>query len=394
MGPTRPSTLSARRHRNRRMLAPLVASITAWPVVLPGLRHQTTRRTCAEMMNAEGEALTPSEAVTTDLQKIREEEAKRVWLARLPQRWKAAPSAEVVDGDSVQDLQVRNSRLKAQLEQLKTTSASHQSIAEAPAARGSREELKAALESRNSITEEPGRRGRFSRSWLTLQRGLEQDAGWLQLIGDRSLDALDDALFRNSYVKSHGAARSTRDTSKRQQVVVLGSGWGANAVLSQLKNANNVDVTVISPRNYFLFTPMLAGAALGTLEPRSIIEPIRAANPQATYFEAEATQIHFESLDGARWVTCESIFCDDVGCEIRQFEVPYDQLVVAVGASTNTFGVKGVKVRLPHTRIHTCRTLAATPTPDHAERAHACTQPHARPLSSPCVRVYRSTACL
>jgi len=32
-----------------------------------------------------------------------------------------------------------------------------------------------------------------------------------------------------------------------------------------------------------------------------------------------------------------------MGCEIREFEVPYDQLIVSVGASTNTFGVKGVK---------------------------------------------------
>jgi len=42
-------------------------------------------------------------------------------------------------------------------------------------------------------------------------------------------------------------------------------------------------------------------------------------------------------------VTCESVVCEGVSCELREFEVPYDQLVVAVGASTNTFGIKGVK---------------------------------------------------
>ena len=34
-----------------------------------------------------------------------------------------------------------------------------------------------------------------------------------------------------------------------------------------------------------------------------------------------------------------------MACEIQSFELPYDQLIVTVGASTNTFGVKGVKVR-------------------------------------------------
>jgi len=37
------------------------------------------------------------------------------------------------------------------------------------------------------------------------------------------------------------------------------------------------------------------------------------------------------------------VVCEGVSCELRDFEVPYDQLVVTVGASTNTFGVKGVK---------------------------------------------------
>ena len=112
-------------------------------------------------------------------------------------------------------------------------------------------------------------------------------------------------------------------------------------MLSQLKNAPHCEVTVVSPRNYFLFTPMLAGAALGTLEPRSIIEPIRDANPSATYFEAKANAID----PVAKTVTCESVVCEGIQCEIREFDVPYDQLVVTVGASINTFGVKGVKVR-------------------------------------------------
>ena len=45
----------------------------------------------------------------------------------------------------------------------------------------------------------------------------------------------------------------------------------------------------------------------------------------------------------AKTVTCESVVCEGVSCEIQSFTLPYDQLIVTVGASTNTFGVKGVK---------------------------------------------------
>jgi NADH:ubiquinone reductase (non-electrogenic) len=34
-------------------------------------------------------------------------------------------------------------------------------------------------------------------------------------------------------------------------------------------------VKVISPRNYFAFTPLLPSVTCGTVEPRSIVEPIR-----------------------------------------------------------------------------------------------------------------------
>ncbi|CAN0550261.1 unnamed protein product, partial [Ectocarpus sp. 8 AP-2014] len=35
------------------------------------------------------------------------------------------------------------------------------------------------------------------------------------------------------------------------------------------------DVTVISPRNHFLFTPLLPSTTVGTLEFRCIQEPVR-----------------------------------------------------------------------------------------------------------------------
>ena len=63
----------------------------------------------------------------------------------------------------------------------------------------------------------------------------------------------------------------------RPRVVVVGSGWGAISFLKALPRdvADRVDVTIISPRNYFLYTPLLPAVATGTVEERSIVEPVR-----------------------------------------------------------------------------------------------------------------------
>jgi hypothetical protein len=68
--------------------------------------------------------------------------------------------------------------------------------------------------------------------------------------------------------------RSSINSQKRERIVVLGTGWGAAAFLKGI-DTRLYDVTVISPRNYFVFTPMLAGASVGTVDYRSITEPIR-----------------------------------------------------------------------------------------------------------------------
>lgn len=126
--------------------------------------------------------------------------------------------------------------------------------------------------------------------------------------------------------------------SKREHIVVLGTGWGAHAFLKTV-DASKYDITVISPRNYFLFTPMLAASAVGTVEFRSICEPIRNVNPLADYLEASA-----HSIDTTRRVvSCQSVKCTGTACEPADFEVSYDHLLVAVGATSNTFGTKGVR---------------------------------------------------
>jgi len=64
-----------------------------------------------------------------------------------------------------------------------------------------------------------------------------------------------------------------------------------------LKNfdSDEYNVVVISPRNYFLFTPLLPSVTVGTLEPRSIIQPTRYITRhkkrKVAVYEAEAQEV-------------------------------------------------------------------------------------------------------
>jgi NADH:ubiquinone reductase (non-electrogenic) len=118
----------------------------------------------------------------------------------------------------------------------------------------------------------------------------------------------------------------------QQKIVVLGTGFAALSALRSLR-MRQADVTVVSPRNHFLFTPLLPSTTVGTIEFRSIIEPIRKACPAARYVHAACASIDPE----AGTVTCRDAVDGYV------FGLPYDVLVIAVGAVSNTFGVPGVQ---------------------------------------------------
>ncbi|ODV82809.1 hypothetical protein CANARDRAFT_30530 [[Candida] arabinofermentans NRRL YB-2248] len=128
---------------------------------------------------------------------------------------------------------------------------------------------------------------------------------------------------------------SEKETLRHKpQLVVLGSGWGSVSLLESL-DKNDYDVTVISPTNYFLFTPMLPCAAVGTLELKSLMESIRAIVRRVNghYLEAYAEQILFS----------DKLIKVKVKGTDQRFYVPYDKLVVAVGSTSNTHGVKGLQ---------------------------------------------------
>ncbi|KAK2755090.1 NADH:ubiquinone oxidoreductase [Arachnomyces sp. PD_36] len=141
------------------------------------------------------------------------------------------------------------------------------------------------------------------------------------------------------YDLRHPDEQSKSDPNKKT-LVILGSGWGSISLLKKL-DTSNYNVVVISPRNYFLFTPLLPSCTTGTIDHRSIMEPIRNITrhkkTSVKFYEADATKIDHE-----RKVVRISDDSEVKG-DISSTEVPYDMLVVGVGAENATFGIPGVK---------------------------------------------------
>eukprot|EP00904_Undaria_pinnatifida_P012839 jgi/Undpi1/8686/HiC_scaffold_25.g11151.m1 len=238
----------------------------------------------------------------------------------------------------------------------------------------------------------------------------EQDLMWklkvssddLLALADRAIDTAEDIFMHASRAFAPAEAMNLPLTpgdepltaTKKPRIVVLGTGWGGHAI-SKVIDVEKYEVIYVSPRNYFVFTPMLAAASVGTVDVRSITEPIRMANPCVKYVTGEAIDIKIEekkvvvalpspqekrppqAINGASPsfapapsssssppLTRPEVNLDQVQSQEEQgqgqggslslkpidpeqakplMELSYDKLVYAVGTKTGTFGVPGVR---------------------------------------------------
>jgi NADH:ubiquinone reductase (H+-translocating) len=112
------------------------------------------------------------------------------------------------------------------------------------------------------------------------------------------------------------------------RIVVLGGGFGGVTTVRHLERVlrrrTDVEITLVSRENFFVLTPLLFEACSGRLELRHCAQPIRAALRRARFIEATVESVEVERQ-----------LVRAVAPEAGAYELPYDHLVVALGASTN-----------------------------------------------------------
>jgi len=117
-------------------------------------------------------------------------------------------------------------------------------------------------------------------------------------------------------------------------VVIAGGGFGgfyAARTLERILPPQTARITLVNDVNFMLFTPLLPGAAAGTLEPRHVVVPLRE--------ELRRTDLRVGTVVGAA--------PERNALKLRTLEghtedLRYDQLIVALGSVSRTLPIPGL----------------------------------------------------
>ncbi|MBC7920715.1 MAG: FAD-dependent oxidoreductase, partial [Ferruginibacter sp.] len=111
----------------------------------------------------------------------------------------------------------------------------------------------------------------------------------------------------------------------KKNIVVVGAGFGGLEAVKILAKCKNLNITLVDKSNHHLFQPLLYQVATAVLSPADIAIPARSiagSMKNVSVIMAEVTQI---DKGGKR------IYFDSTS-------LPYDYLILAMGARTGYFG--------------------------------------------------------
>src|SRR3954454_18540500 len=117
-------------------------------------------------------------------------------------------------------------------------------------------------------------------------------------------------------------------------VVIAGGGFGglqAARTLERVLDRHSCRITLVNDVNFMLYTPLLPGAAAGTLEPRHVVVPLRE--------QLTRTDLRLGTVLGAD--------PQERCLHVRSFEghvenLRYDQLIVALGSVSRALPIPGL----------------------------------------------------
>jgi NADH dehydrogenase len=118
------------------------------------------------------------------------------------------------------------------------------------------------------------------------------------------------------------------------RIVIAGGGFGgfyAARTLERVLPRHSARITLVNDVNFLLYTPLLPGAAGGTLDPRHVVIPLRE--------ELRGTDFRVGRVDRAN---PERNRLHIVTQEGHEEELDYDQLILALGSVSRTLPVPGL----------------------------------------------------
>jgi NADH dehydrogenase len=125
----------------------------------------------------------------------------------------------------------------------------------------------------------------------------------------------------------------------RTRIVILGGGFGgiyaALRLERELARGAPLEVTLVNRDNFFLFTPLLHEVAASDLDMTDIVSPIRQLLRRVKFVQGEVDTM---DLEGRRVVLAH-------GGDGHPHELPYDHVIIAMGAVTAFHGLPGVEAR-------------------------------------------------
>jgi len=124
---------------------------------------------------------------------------------------------------------------------------------------------------------------------------------------------------------------------KETRVLILGGGFGGlyTALEFERRRDPDIEVTLISQENFFLFTPMLHEVAASDLDLTHIVNPIRKMLRHVRFFEGDVLSIN---LAERRVVVSH-------GFDQHSHSLEYDHIIFALGAITNFYNIPGLPER-------------------------------------------------
>ncbi len=137
-------------------------------------------------------------------------------------------------------------------------------------------------------------------------------------------------------------SNNMRTSETKKRVVIVGGGFaGIHAYLGlhrKFHSSGDVEIILISERDYFLFTPMIHEVAAGGLLSTNVTQALRSLPRCCISRFIEAT---LQAADlPAKKVLIRRVN-DSLNSEIE--EIPYDYLVLALGSDTNFYKTPGAE---------------------------------------------------